>query len=173
MDTTDRPAPAQTDGSSRGDRQGDGSSQDGSESSSQNGSQKGPQNGDAESGADESQKKNALEWAVFAVGVAITLGVMGYLVYEVVTETNAPPDLQIALTEQRDRGPLLEVDVEVENSGDVVAEGAVIEVCGGPDACAELAIPYVPAGSRRSGTVSLNKPLSGPLETRAVSFRQP
>ena len=166
-------APEASDGSSS-----DGSTSSGSEASSENGSSEhgsseGESSDDESSSGDsgeENEKKNALEWVVFAMGVAIVLGVIGYLSYQLATETNEPPLLVIELGEQTPRGAVVEIDVTVKNEGDQTAEGATIEVCGGPDTCAELTFPYVPSGSERTGRVGLSTPLAGPLETRAVSF---
>ena len=128
-----------------------------------------------DSGGDESegnQGKNALEWVVFAIGVAIVLGVTGFLIYELVVGSDRPARLTIELGEQTQRDGVVEIEVTVRNDGDSAAEGATVEVCGGVDTCAELMFAYLPAHSERTGVMGLSMPLSGPLETRTVSFKK-
>ena len=123
------------------------------------------------SDASNDVKRNALEWVTFAVGVALTLGVIGFLVYQMVAGSDEPPDLVIELGAPDTRRGTTLVPVTVRNEGDRVAEAAVIEVCAGPDACAELSFTYVPQGSKRTGEVGFEAPLPGPLRTRVVSYR--
>lgn len=122
---------------------------------------------DAQNGVE----RNALEWATFAVGVAITVGVIGFLVYQMVAGSDEPADLVIELGAPEIRRGTALVPVTVRNEGDRVAEGATIEVCAGPDDCAELSFAYVPQSSKRTGEVGFSAPLAGPLVTRVVSYR--
>ena len=121
----------------------------------------------------EKQKKNALEWGIFGLGMALVLGVIGYLGYQIAMGPGEPARLVITLGAQRAQGAVVEIDVEVANEGGRVAEGAIVEVCGGPDTCSQLDFEYLPAGAKRQGTIGLRSPLSGPLEARTVSFRMP
>ena len=118
-----------------------------------------------------SESRNALEWAISGLGLLVVLTVVGFLVYQLVAGSDEPADLHVALGEPSTRRGAVLVPVTVENRGDRVAEGATIEVCAGPEACAELTFLYVPQGSTRTGTVGLRAPLAAPLETRVVSYR--
>lgn len=127
--------------------------------------------GSANSGGSGSQKKNALEWTVSGIGLLIVLTVVGFQIYQIVAASDEPPDLHVTLDDPtRQRGTVM-IPLTVENKGDQVAEGAVIEVCAGPESCAQVTFRYVPQGSTRTGTVGLSAPLAGPLETRVVSYR--
>ena len=124
-----------------------------------------------DSSGDDTQRSNVLEWAVFALGVAITLATVGYLVFQLVTGTDRPADLRVTLQETRQQNGTVLVPVEVENRGDRVAEVAVIEVCAGEDSCGEVSFAFIPKGSTRSGMVGLRAPLREPLSSRVVSYR--
>ena len=118
-----------------------------------------------------SQSKNALEWAVSGIGLLVVLTVVGFQIYQIVVASDDPADLQIQLDTPRIQQGTAMIPLTVENKGDRVAEGAVIEVCAGSESCAEITFRYVPQGSTRTGTVGLSAPLEGPLETRVVSYR--
>ena len=120
----------------------------------------------------ERQDKNAIEWAVSGIGLAIVLLVVGFLVYQVVAGSDEPAELVITLESPETRQGTVMVPLTVENVGDRVAEAAVVEVCAGPESCAQVTFRYVPQGSKRNGTVGLAGPLAAPLETRVVSYRR-
>ena len=120
-----------------------------------------------------SEDKNALEWAVTGAGALIVLFVLGFFVYELVAGASGPAELVVRLGEPALDGATVEVPVEVRNTGERVAEAAVVEVCAGPEACAEITFDYVPYQSKLTGVVGLEAPLPGPLTTRVVSYRDP
>lgn len=122
---------------------------------------------------DGGPKKNALEWSVTAVGALIVLFVVGFFVYELVAGASGPADLSVRLGEPAVDSLTVEVPVEVENTGQKVAENVVVEVCAGPEACAEITFDYVPYQSAATGMVGLSAPLAAPLTTRVVSYRDP
>ena len=126
---------------------------------------------DASTDDADGEKRNALEWVTFAVGVALTLSVIGFLVYQMAVGSDEPPDLVIELGAVDVRRSTALVPVTVRNEGDRVAEGATVEVCAGPDDCAELSFPYVPQGSTRTGELGFGLPLGGALQARVVSYR--
>ena len=163
-----------SDGPSSGGSSGNGSSGDGSSGGggSNGGSSGGGSNGGSSDGG---QDKNALEWLVLALGAAISLGVIGYLGYHVAFGSDEPADVRIVLdvgVPSAD-GSTAIVPVEVSNEGDMTAEGVVVEVCAGPDACGEVSFPYVPKGSKRKGSVGLSLPLAESPTSRVVSYREP
>lgn len=133
----------------------------------------GSDGGHSEGGGNGEESKNALEWGVTIAGVLIVLSVTGFLVYELFAGASGPPQLQITLGEPKAVEARVEVPVEVQNKGARVAEVAVIEVCAGPDDCAEVTFDYVPYESTVTGTVGFKAPLKGPLSSRVVSFRDP
>lgn len=119
------------------------------------------------------QRKNALEWAMTALGAAITLFVLGFLTYHLLNGGGKPADLAVTLGQPQRRGSTVEVPVEVKNRGGRVVEATVVEVCAGPEACAQVTFPYLPFESTVSGVVGLEAPLTAPLTTRVVSYRNP
>lgn len=149
--------PSNADDSQNGGSQDDGGSND------SNGEQSGS----------ESKDKNALEWVVTGLGAAIVLFVLGYLSYQFLAGSNTPADLVIELGTPEVQGTTAEIPVTVRNRGSRVAEAAVVEVCAGPESCAQLTFDYVPFESELTGTVGLEAPLTAPLTTRVVSYRDP
>lgn len=121
----------------------------------------------------QNQGNNALEWVVALLGGLIVVGTLGYLTYKVFGEAGDPPALQISLEDQKEHGDQVLIPVTVENVGGRVATDAIVEVCAGPNACAQLTFNYVPHASKRKGMVGFSKPLSGSLTTRVVSYREP
>lgn len=120
-----------------------------------------------------SQKRNGLEWTVFAVGALLVAGVVGYLAYDAFTGPNGPAALRVQLGATQSGGVL--VPVRVQNVGGRSAEEVVVEVCAGEGAseeCAEVTFPFVPHGSTREGVVGLGGPPAGPLRPRVVSYRE-
>lgn len=119
------------------------------------------------------EEKNALEWAMTLLGAALVLFVVGFLTYQLFAGTDRPAELQIRLGEPRTNGSTVEVPVTVRNEGGRVAEAAVVEVCAGPESCAQLTFDYLPFESEFEGVMGLEAPLQAPLTTRVVSFRNP
>ena len=142
-------------------------------------SERPPENSDDrdDAGGDRARGKNALEWSVVALGAAVVLFTFGYLTYKIFGGADDPPDLYVELGEPRQRGgadttrALVLVPVTVSNRGGLVAQGATVEVCAGPE-CAQLDFPFVPHGSRRKGQLGFRAPLAGPLSARVVSYRE-
>lgn len=127
----------------------------------------------AENDSQQKQGKNALEWTVALAGAAIVLFVLGFFSYQILTGADEPADLVITLGTPQVKAQVAEIPVTVHNRGDRVAEAAIIEVCSGPSACAQLTFDYVPFHSTQTGRVGLPLPLADSLRTRVVSFRDP
>jgi len=134
-----------------------------------------------EGSSDDNASSNWLEWTAFGLGVLITLSVVGYLGYQIATGSDEPANLQVTLQAPEAKpggaqsaeasGETVLIPLEVKNTGDRVAEMAVVEVCAGPDACAQVSFAFVPKGSKRTGTVGLSAPLAEPPTSRVVSYR--
>ena len=126
-----------------------------------------------ESNKEGGEESNVLEWIVATIGALIVGVTFIYISVKIISGVGAPPDLQISLREVQDRGGELLIPVEVENKGGSVATDVTIEVCAGEQECAQLNFDYVPHESLRKGNVGFSKPLSSPLQTRVVSYREP
>jgi uncharacterized protein (TIGR02588 family) len=123
-------------------------------------------------------EKNPLEWAVFGIGLILTLGVIGSLVWDAVRGGDKPPDLIVELGAPEPRAQGWAVPVTVRNQGDETAESArvvvTLELPGGRKEEAELDFPFVPRRSRREGWVHfLHPPASGRLNGRVTGYEQP
>lgn len=119
-------------------------------------------------------KKNALEWAVFAVSLVLVGAVLGYLIYVEATGGEAPPviDVQLGTTERQ--GERYVIPVTVENHGDQVAENVTVEVelvlpSGEPET-GSIDIDFLPRDSKRNGWVTF---LSDPEDATEIVIRVP
>lgn len=121
----------------------------------------------------DEQQSNALEWSVAILGGIIVLGTIGYLIYKLFSGAADPPDLQVTLGDAKDQGQEMLVPVTVKNNGGSVAIDTVVEICSATEECAQLTFEYVPHASVREGFVGFSKPMSEPLSTRVVSYREP
>lgn len=122
-------------------------------------------------------KKNKLEWTVFAISLCLILAVLGYLGYQVYTEKEETPDMVVAIEPDPSDNNPYRYQVSVENKGGKTAESVTIEVKmkkGGEDVqTAELQIPFVPKESKREGWVnfSLDPALADTVEAHVLSFK--
>lgn len=123
-------------------------------------------------------KKNPLEWAVFGIGLVLTLAVVGFLAWDAARSGDEPPDLVVELGAPQPRTHGWAVPVTVRNLGEETAEGArvlvTLELPGGEKEEAEIDLPFVPRHSRREGWVHfLHPPASGRLSGRVTGYEQP
>jgi uncharacterized protein (TIGR02588 family) len=123
-------------------------------------------------------KKNVLEWSVFAVGLAVVLGTLGFLVWDLARGGSSPPDLTVELGSPRRQTSGWAVPVTVHNRGDETAEGVHVEVVlampAGGEERAELEIAFVPRGSHRKGWVTFTRaPAAGRLTGRVSGYEEP
>jgi uncharacterized protein (TIGR02588 family) len=123
-------------------------------------------------------EKNALEWAVFAVGLLVVLGTVGLLVHDMVRGEDSPPDLSVELGQPRRRAGGWAVPVTIHNEGGETAEGARVEVLlelpGGRSERAEFDAAFVPSRSQREGWVVFrHPPASGRLTARVAGYEKP
>lgn len=123
-------------------------------------------------------EKNTLEWIVFAAGLAVVLGTVGLLVYDMARGESSPPELVVELGSPRRQAQGWAVPVTVRNEGGETAEGARVEVTlavpGQPPERGEIDMAFVPADSRREGFVTFaGDPARGRLSGRVVGFERP
>lgn len=122
--------------------------------------------------------KNALEWAVFAVGLVLVLATLGYLVRESAVGDGGPPEIVVHLGEPQPSAGGHLLPVEVVNGGQTTAEDVLVpiflEMADGKREEAELNIAFVPRHSKRNGWVSFrNDPRRGTLSLGAMAFEAP
>ncbi len=124
-------------------------------------------------------EKNWLEWVVFGVGLVLVLSTLGYLVYDGVTATGTPPDIEVRVGEPRPGGAGFLVPVTVVNRGGQTAEGVSVEVVlegagGSEPERGEFTVAFLPRGGTREGWVSFRSdPRTGRLTARASGYEKP
>ena len=123
-------------------------------------------------------KKNALEWTVFGVSVAIIIATVAVLVVSELKPGERPPSLQIELGTPSPAGDRFRVPVRVQNSGEDTAEEARIEILlesdDGVVERAELSFAFVPRNSSREGWVVFSRdPRCCTIKARPVGYTKP
>ena len=124
------------------------------------------------------QKKNWLEWAVFAVSLVLVLGTLSYLVYSGATGGKAPASIEVRLGEPERRAGHFAVPVTVKNNGDQTAEGVHVRVAleqgGREQEYGELVIAFLPRKAEREGWVTFeHDPRAGDLKARVLGYEKP
>lgn len=110
-------------------------------------------------------KKNALEWTVFALGLALIVALAVYLAQEAIGGRGAKAELKVELGKPEKVEGGYQTRVRVENVGDEATMAVQVKVDD-----ADLDLDYVPRRSVREGFVVTEKP---PKEGRAVSWQAP
>ena len=122
-------------------------------------------------------EKNWLEWAVFGVGAALVVGVVGFLVYDGATTADAPAEFRIELGRAERRGDGFHLPVRLTNSGGETAEGVIVEVlleAAGQTERGEFVVAFLPRGSTREASVTFhNDPGTGRLRARVLGYEKP
>lgn len=101
-------------------------------------------------------KKNALEWAVFAFGLAAILVVIVGLIRDARTSAG-PPDLRVTAGKSQEVGGRWIVPVTVRNRGGEAAAVVAVRAKAG-DQTAEFDLDYVPRESERGGNLIFRDP---------------
>ncbi|HYO99483.1 MAG TPA: hypothetical protein VER76_04790 [Pyrinomonadaceae bacterium] len=124
-------------------------------------------------------QKNWVEWAVFAVGLALVLSALVYLVYEGATMGSDPPSLEVRLGTPQQRAHNFIVPVTVINHGDETAEGVTVEVLlesgdGREPERGELTVAFIPRRATREGWVAFQQdPRAARLTARVLGYERP
>ena len=122
-----------------------------------------------------------LEWASAAIGLVITVGLLGFLAVEVVRQDDGVPPLldavPVSLTMDSEGGHYV---VEVKVTNDSYTTGASVQLEGilkqdGADVETSTAtLSYVPGKSeRRAGLIFTRNPEDYTLEIRATGYERP
>ena len=123
-------------------------------------------------------QKNWMEWIVFAVGLALVLSVLGYLVYDGATMGSDPPSIEVRLGAPEQRAHNYIVPVTVTNHGDKTAEGVTVEVLlesdGREGVRGELTVAFLPRRATREGFVTFQQdPRAARLNARVLGYEKP
>jgi uncharacterized protein (TIGR02588 family) len=120
-------------------------------------------------------KKNALEWTVFAISVAVIAVVAGLLIHAQITTGNGAPHLTVVVGRAEAAGAGYAVPLDVRNGGDTSAEDVEVTVTlqSVPPEQSDVTIPYVPYRSMRRAWVMFSRdPGTARLEARVISYRE-
>lgn len=134
---------------------------------------------DEEKDTEYKDKKNWLEWTVFAMGLSLTLTILGYLVYKTISHQSGPPELLVEYFAEPGRYEPYRYHVVLHNKGNETAESVTVEVSlekGGKTLeTAQLAVDYCPKESTREGWVSFSTdPVQADtIRARVVSYEKP
>ena len=122
-------------------------------------------------------EKNWLEWAVFAAGLALVCGVLGFLAYDGATTGDAPAEFRIELGRPERRGDGFHVPVRLTNGGGETAEGVHVEVvleAAGETERGEFVLGFLPRGGTREASVTFHAdPSAGTLRARVLGYEKP
>jgi uncharacterized protein (TIGR02588 family) len=125
-------------------------------------------------------QKNWVEWVVFAVGLALLLCALAYLVYEGATMGSEPPSIEVRLGAPEQRAHNFIVPVAITNHGDETAEGIAVEVLleedgtGREPVRGELTIAFLPRRATRKGFVTFQQdPRAARLTARVLGYERP
>ena len=122
-------------------------------------------------------QKNTLEWAVFAISLALILAVVAILLRSGATTGQAPPALSVTAGSPSPAPGGHQIPVLVRNEGQSVEEARIEVSLMQGDAVverAELMIEFVPEKSEREGWVVFQRdPRCCTVTARAVAFEKP
>lgn len=123
-------------------------------------------------------EKNWLEWLVFALGLVLVAGAVGYLVYDGATLGDSPPSIELVLGTPEQKPHAFIVPVTLINHGDETAEGVEVEVtleqAGAPSERGHFTIAFLPRRARREAWVAFQTdPRGGQLKPRVLGYEKP
>jgi len=124
-------------------------------------------------------EKNPLEWIVFALGLALVLSTIGYLIYDAATLGDAPPSIEVRTGAPVQRPHNFIIPVSVTNHGDRTAEGVQIEVVlkSGSEELerSEFTVPFLPRRATREGWVAFQTDprTAERVEARVAGYEEP
>ncbi|MBC7944877.1 MAG: hypothetical protein H7X91_06385 [Burkholderiales bacterium] len=123
-------------------------------------------------------QKNWLEWSVFALGLVLVVGSLGYLVQYALTLEGRPPIISAQTGQPRQQAGSYIVPVTVANDGDQTAEHVQIEVqisaVGVALETTMFELDFLPSRSKREAWASfVNDPTGNQLRARVVAYQKP
>ena len=122
-------------------------------------------------------RKNALEWTVFAISLALILAVVAVLLRSGATTGKAPPALTVFTGDTSPVAGGHQIPVRIRNDGQSVEEARIeVSLMQGETLVerAELMIAFLPEKSEREGWVVFQRdPRCCRVVARATSFEKP
>jgi len=119
-------------------------------------------------------RKNALEWSVFGLSLAIVAGVIGMLIYQALTVGEEPARLTVEMGEPLASHRQIRLPLRVINEGDLPAIRVEVEVTGmleGKETASTVTFDYIAHRTQREGWVSFpGEVVPAALEARVLGY---
>lgn len=123
------------------------------------------------------EERNWLEWTVTIISSILVLMVLSFLVYQLIFQEQAPPDIQVVLGASREFDNYYALPVEAKNLGTETAQKVRIEISAGSspeDEKAYIEFDFLPGNSTVKGWVGFSEdPNSKKLSSRIMGFVVP
>ena len=124
-------------------------------------------------------KKNVLEWVVFAFSLTLVLALFGYLALQTIQYEPGTPDLFVTFKADPSFHAPYRYHLTIKNNGQETAQEVQVELIlekeGKQLEIAALTLPFAPKESRREGWVnfSQNPQEADTVYSRVVSYKKP
>ena len=118
------------------------------------------------------------EWIFAGVGLILVVGVVGFLMYQAVTENPSSPDVTVQVESVITLRSGYLVKIKITNHGDATAAGLIVEgeLRKGEEQIelSRTEIDYAPAhAEKRGGLFFSQDPRRGELRVRALGYEEP
>lgn len=126
----------------------------------------------------ERREAHWVEWATGVASCIIVLCMVGFILWEAVTDSQEPPDLTIVVTSSSPVTGGYRVTFDIVNgsaatAAAVVVRGEILDRDNVMEAI-DVSFDYVPAESKSSGAIIFSRnPADRSLRVRAVSYTEP
>ncbi len=123
-------------------------------------------------------RQNWLEWMVLGVSVVAVVGLVGFLIFDGITDEGRPPEPRTELLAQAAyefAGGWI-IPATVTNDGDEAAEALALRATASIDGAeeeSEISIDYLPPGSDVDVSFGFSGPPEGEVTVQVVGFRLP
>lgn len=127
----------------------------------------------SESGA---QRNSVLEYLVAGVGVVLVGAAVGFMVFKALTDSGAPPLVQLRVLEVTASSGGYLVRIEARNTGDEAAAELGVEgtaQLGGTPQTSSATFDFLPPDSVREGGLFFSGDPRGSLTLRVLGYREP
>lgn len=118
-----------------------------------------------------------LEWAASGIGLLLTLGVFGFIGWQVLGDATSPPVITVETTGVAPVADGYRVMFQARNIGGAAASKVRIEgtlSAGGTAETSSVVLDYIPGQSEREGGLFFTQaPQSGSLSVRATGYAKP
>ena len=127
---------------------------------------------------EQKHERTWLEWLSGAIGLLITLGLLGFIGWQALGSSHAPPALELEVTDVAPAAGGFVVEFTAHNRSDSTASAVEVEGTLRGSApqpvVSRTTLDYVPARSRAEGGLYFSSdPRKGSLEVRALGYAAP